>query len=168
MPRRTATVTIAAEGRDQGKTFLITEMPSDKGEEWACRLLLALGKSGVQVDEHIFSMGMAGIAAMGVQAMGHLPWEVAKPLMAEMFECIRIMPDSKHPNVVRPLIVDDIEEVATRLRLRDEVINLHIGFSVADFISNLRKLSSALAEQATARAFEPGEDTAMSQSQLEE
>ena len=157
--RRTAEVTIAAEGRDKGKKFLLTEMPSDRAEDWATRLLLALGKAGVEVDEGIFGMGMAGIAVMGIRAMGQLPWEVAKPLMAEMFECIQIMPDPKHPGVVRALIADDIEEVATRFRLRDEVIRLHVGFSVADFISNLRNLSMALAEQATARTFEPGPDT---------
>lgn len=161
MPRREATVVIDAEGRDRGKIFRLTELPAEQGEEWATRLLLALGKSGVDVPEGIFAMGMAGIAAVGIRAMGNLPWEVAKPLMQEMMACVQIQPgpDSK---IVRRLIADDIEEVSTRLRLRDEVIQLHMGFSVRGFISNLTKLREASVAEAVDRIVGTGPDIGMS------
>ena len=73
----------------------------------------------------------------------------AEPLMDEMFRCIQIQPDPRKPEVVRPLIDngtegDDIEEVATRLRLRSEVINLHTGFSMSDALSKLTSASDAV------------------------
>ena len=35
MARKTQTYTIDSGGRDKGKTFLITEMPATKAEDWA-------------------------------------------------------------------------------------------------------------------------------------
>lgn len=163
MARREATVVIDTEGRDKGRIYRLTELPAEQGEEWATRLLLALGKSGVEVPEGIFAMGMAGIAAVGIRSMGNLPWAVAKPLMQEMMACVRFQP-GPDPNVVRPLNPNgsDIEEVSTRLRLRDEVINLHMGFSVRGFISNLRAMQEASVEQAVDRIVGTGPDTGTS------
>lgn len=48
-----------------------------------------------------------------------------------MFECITIIPDPSKPNVTRALIEDDIEEVATRLKLRIEIFKLHVDFFTA-------------------------------------
>jgi hypothetical protein len=156
--RREATVVIDAEGRDKGKIFRLTELPAEQGEEWATRALLALGKSGAEVPEGIFAMGMAGIAAVGIRSLLQLPWDVAKPLMQEMMACVQIQP-GPDPRVVRRMIPDDIEEVATRLRLRDEVIQLHLGFSVRGFISNLRAMQEASVEQAVDRIVGTGPDT---------
>lgn len=162
MPRREATVVIDAEGRDKGKIFRLIELPAEQGEEWATRVLLALGKAGSLVPEGIFNMGMHGIAAVGLRAMLQLPWEVAKPLMQEMMTCVQIQPgpDSK---IVRRLIPDDIEEVSTRMRLRDEVINLHMGFSPRDFFSSLMSLPEVSEEQAAERIFGHGLNTETSQ-----
>ncbi len=168
MARKKETITIETEGRDKGKIYHLTEMPAEQAEEWATRLLLALGKSGVDIPEGVFSMGMAGLAAVGIRAMGSLPWEVAKPLMAEMMTCIRIQPDPNRPQIVRQLISDDIEEVATRLRLRDEVINLHMGFSVTGFISNLRALQELKVKQAAEEIIGTGLDTETSPLQWDE
>ena len=51
MARKTKRVTITAEGRDKGKTFLITELPADQAERWAIRALLALIQSGAVISE---------------------------------------------------------------------------------------------------------------------
>ena len=42
MARKTKIVTIAAEGRDYGKSYLLTEMPALKAEKWATRAMMAL------------------------------------------------------------------------------------------------------------------------------
>lgn len=128
--RKTSIVTISEEGRDFGKVFLLTEMPAAKAEKWAIRAVLAAAKSGLDMPEGIEQAGMAGIAVLCLQALPHLNFYDAEPLLDEMFECVQCIPDAKIPNVVRPLIDDDIEEIKTRLRLRSEVLQLHVGFSI--------------------------------------
>lgn len=163
--RKTAIVTIDATGRDAGKIFHIREMSSSQAEAWGCRLMIALAKSGVEVPAGFFDMGMAGVAVMGIQALGGLSWDIAKPLLDEMMGCIQIQPGPTHPNVVRALIEDDIEEVATRLRLRDEVLKLHTSFSIAAFLSNFRKMQQVQAEMVARQMTETGENTEMSDPQ---
>lgn len=128
MARATANYTVTDEGRDQGKVFVLTEMPASKAESWAMRALLALMNSGVEVPEGFERMGMAGMAEVGLKALSGLKWETAEPLLAEMFECVQFMPDPAKPQIVRALFEQDIEEIATRLKLRAEVWKLHTGF----------------------------------------
>ena len=128
MARATANYTVTDEGRDNGKVFVLTEMPASKAESWAMRALLALMASGVEVPEGFDRMGMAAMAEVGIRALSGLKWEVAEPLLAEMMECVQVMPDPGKPHVVRKLIEEDIEEIATRVKLRAEVWKLHTGF----------------------------------------
>ena len=130
MARRTDTF-VATVGRDAGKHFFLTELPASQAEKWAARAFLAMAKSGLEIPDGIAEMGLAGIAAMGLKALGGMSFEVAGPLLDEMFTCVRIIPDPKHPEVVRVLIEDDIEEIGTRLQLRKAVFGLHVDFSVA-------------------------------------
>jgi hypothetical protein len=131
MARKTTTVTIADPGRDNGKSFFLTEMSADQAESWGMRALLALAKSGVTLPPDIEKSGLAGAASMGLKALSGLPWEAAKPLLDEMLGCVKCIPDPGKPHITRPLIEDDIDEVKTRLKLRMEVWNLHTGFLMA-------------------------------------
>lgn len=131
MPRKTLTVTIDAAGRDAGKRFILTEMPATQAEKWAARALSALARSGADIPDNIAHAGMAGIAVLGMRALSGMSFADAEPLLDEMFGCVAIMPDPSRPTIVRGLVEDDIEEVATRLRLRAEVMALHLGFSSA-------------------------------------
>jgi hypothetical protein len=126
--RKTKDVTIAAEGRDTGKIFRLTEMPAAQAEAWAIRAFLAMASSGIDIPEEIGQAGMAGIAQFGIKAMAGVTWELAKPLMDEMFECVQVVPDKSKPKVARGLVDTDIEEVKTRLTLRKEILALHTGF----------------------------------------
>lgn len=125
MARKTLTITIDTAGRDKGKVFVLTEMPASQAERWALRALSALASSGVEVPDDLRDAGFAGIARLGIQAFGNLPWEKAEPLLDEMFRCVQVQPS---PKVVRDLIEDDIEEIATRLKLRMELFKLHADF----------------------------------------
>jgi hypothetical protein len=62
-----------------------------------------------------------------------------------MWECVQIMPDPSKPHVVRALIEQDIEEVATRLKIRGEIWKLHTGFlkAVAPSISGGSKAAAS-------------------------
>ena len=132
MARKVSTVTIGAEGnRDAGKVFQLTEMSAAQAESWAARMLLAIGRSGAQVPETLFSAGLAGLAKLGPSVLIGLAWSDLEPLLAEMMACVVIVPSPSQPAVTRKLLEDDIEEITTRLRLRTEVWKLHVGFSTA-------------------------------------
>lgn len=126
--RKTETITITAEGRDQGKVFKITEMPAAAAERWALQALFALLNTGVDIPPDLAEAGMAGWASLGFDAFARLPFAAAEPLLADMWVCVQYQPDPAKPSVVRPLIEEDIEEVGTRIRLRKSVWDLHIGF----------------------------------------
>ena len=145
MARQTLNYTVTDEGRDRGKTFVLTELPSSKGEAWALQALLALMAGGVDIPEGYENLGMAGIAQLGIKALTGLRWEVAEPLLAQMWECITIMPDKTKPNIIRPLLDQDIEEIMTRVKLRAEVWKLHTGFSLA-VAPSISKAKPATAE----------------------
>jgi hypothetical protein len=155
MARRTSTLTITSEGRDTGKTFLITEMPASQAERWAERLLFALGRSGADIPADVLGSGFAGVAAIGLRAFAGLPWDLAEPLLQEMFTCVAIRPDPARPQVTRALVESDIEEVLTRLQIRDEVINLHVGFSPAAYLSKLAAALKTTDEPTTSMSTSP-------------
>lgn len=134
MARKTKIITITAEGRDRGRAYLITEMPAAQAEKWAARAFLALARSGVQMPDEVSGAGFAGLALMGLRALSGLRFEDAEPLMDEMFGCVAFLPDGR-AELRRPLMEDEIEEVATRLHLREEVLELHTGFSLAGALS---------------------------------
>jgi hypothetical protein len=135
--RKTATVTVDLDGRDNGKQFLLTEMPASQGEKWAMRAMLALTKSGVDVPEEVMASGWAGIAILGIKSLAGVSFGEAEPLMDEMFRCVQFIPNPANPSVIRPLIEDDIDEIATRAWLRGEVLHLHTGFSINAVLSDL-------------------------------
>jgi hypothetical protein len=126
--RKTVNYTVTAANRDQGKTFLITEMSSAQSEEWAARALFTAMNCGVEIPDELLSSGLAGLAAIGVKSLARVPFDMAKPLFDQMMECVQIIPDRANPEFVRPLIDDDIEEVGTRLMLRKATLDLHMDF----------------------------------------
>ena len=112
-------------GRDIGKNFLITEMSASQAENWAFKVILAIGNSGIEIPDNLAAQGMAGLLTVGYLNLLKIPFEAAKPLLDEMMGCVQIVPS---PNIKRPLIEDDIEEVKTRLSLRKAVWDLHMDF----------------------------------------
>jgi|SRR5580658_7316044 hypothetical protein len=134
--RRTKVVTIDADPpftRDNGKSFLLTEMASDQGEKWALRALLGICSVNPQISPDIAKAGMAGLASIGVGLLLTLPERIALPLLDEMFEQVQFKPAG--PKIPPQPILDgnksQIEEITTRLFLRQELLELHLGFSAA-------------------------------------
>jgi len=130
MARRTKEVVITDDGRDKGKRFFLTEMSATQAEWWAVRVCAALVRAGIDIPDNIQEAGLAGLAAVALNTLAHLNHADARGLMDEMMECIQISPDPAHPQVHRALIEDDIEEVLTRVTLKREVLELHLGFSL--------------------------------------
>lgn len=131
--RREKRFTITAEGRDKGKVFFLREMAAVPAEKWAARAILALLKSGVELPEGASSSGIAGLAAIGLKAFSRISWEDAEPLLDEMMGCVQVIPQTGVP---RHLFEEDIEEVLTLLTLRKELLELHLGFSIAAKLSS--------------------------------
>lgn len=145
--RKTKIVTITRDGRDKGKVFLIREMSSYQAEMWATRAAFALRSSTEEVSEDLARQGAIALIPVALDLLSRMHFADARDLMAEMMECVRFVPA---PNVrdeltglpmARPLKEaddyndGDIEEVATRLQLRSEVIEIHTGFSIAAALS---------------------------------
>lgn len=153
--RKHKIVTIDNEGRDKGKSFLVIEKPSYEAELWGIRAMLALGRAGVEVPDEVMQAGAMGLLAIGMQAFQKMAFEDAQPLLAEMMPCISYVPDVTRADPMtgkpytRPLQHPtdandgDIEEVSTILKLRGEVLELHLGFSVAAILSNLAAMAAA-------------------------
>ena len=146
MARKVLDYTITEDGRDKGKMFRITEMSAAKAEAWATRVLLALLGSNPEFPESISDLGMAQLAELGFKALAGLKWELAEPLLAEMFECVSVIPDPSKPMIVRALAYDDsdIEEIMTRIKLREQIFKLHTDFLKAVVPSTSPKKTAAL------------------------
>lgn len=128
--RKEVDIVISADGRDKGKTFHLTEMYAMDGDAWARRALSAVAKhapEGMLID---LNGGWPALAEMGVKAILSAIGDDATSLIEEMTTCIQI----KETLVTRPLILrsDDIEEISTIIKLRDEVIRLHANFSIIE------------------------------------
>lgn len=149
MARREEFVTIPHEGRDKGKVFKLTEMFADQGERWAMRAFLAMARNGIEIPEEIATMGLAGVAALGIKAFGSMSGDDAEMLMAEMFRCVQAVPDATNTNITTPLFPESIEEILTRLYLRKRIFGLHVDFSKLAGALNLASPASQSAGSST-------------------
>lgn len=151
MARNTKEIIIADAGRDQGKRFLLMEMPARPAEKWATRAFLALARSGVDIPEDIANSGWAGIAIQSLKTIAGVQFAEAEPLMDEMFKCIQFVPDTGIPRALvdNGTDGDDIEEIKTRIKLRWEVVHLHSSGFIGDFQSIWGSLRSLQGSQNT-------------------
>lgn len=130
MARNTLIYTVTDDNRDKGKTFFLTEMPASQAESWAMRALLALLANNADLPEGLEHAGMAGMAEIGIKALSGLKWEIAEPLLNEMWECVEVIPDPSKPHIKMRMLHggEVIEEISTRIKLRAEVWKLHTAF----------------------------------------
>src|ERR1700741_5509886 len=92
--RRERVVTITAEGRDKGKSFLLREPSAAAGEWWAIRAVIVMGNAGANLPPGVIEAGAAGLAAV----------EQAKGLASAMFVIgLRMLP-GVDPATLRPLL----------------------------------------------------------------
>jgi hypothetical protein len=151
--------------RDGGKRFYIRELASRPAEKWAARAFLALTHSQVDLPARVGSDvrrargSMAEIATLA-RLVGHLNFPELDPLLDELMACVRFVVDeglassTAGAQGTRPIHDagddnDDVEEVATRWLLRQEVVDLHIGFFLAGMVLNLIALGSTMTDIST-------------------
>lgn len=155
MARRSTTVTI--EGirseqpgtRDNGKTFIVSEMSALEGEHWSSRLLKLVIESGVDlpegVDENSGSAGVAQLTAQQILKIAPLMVLLQDPeIDAATWKCIKYLHAPGHPpQVIAQGEQCQIEEITTITRLRIEVLKLHTAFFSAGKASTSAPPSSA-------------------------
>ncbi|MDR3534029.1 MAG: hypothetical protein P4L90_26115 [Rhodopila sp.] len=165
--RRTATVPIHREGRDRGGVFTLTEMPAVQATEWFIRAMQLLARSGADVPSNIMHLGAAGFVTMGIgtvlTGLGKAPWHEVKPLLDELLGCVTSYqpPGAVAAQTRWDVIKGQIEEPATILQLHEEVVSLHLGFSLAARLSNYRDLAARMMA-----ALSPNTETSTEQSPL--
>lgn len=144
MARKTKTVVIES-GRDEGKSFLVTEMPVTKADKWANSALLAMMRGGVDVGGVNFELigntlmpsdapkidvsgGMLELARISIAGLGNVTETVGQALLDQLIDdCIQIIPTG---GSARPMLSvdDEIEDLKTLWTLRKEAFILHIDF----------------------------------------
>ena len=141
MARKTKTVTIES-GRDEGKSFLITEMPVTKADKWANTALLAMMRGGVDVGNINFASiqgtitgdsidptgGMLELARISIAGLGNVTEQVGQELLDQLIDdCVQVVSSA---GVTRPLLSvdEEIEDLKTLWVLRKEAFLLHIDF----------------------------------------
>lgn len=130
MARKTLTYKVIDENRDKNKVFVLTEMAPRDGHKWATRALFAVMNGGVDIDDDVLNGGFAGLAQVGIKALGNVRPEVGGPLLDELLTCVQVMPDPSKPGLLRADWESDVEEAATIFKLQFEVLRLHTGFSI--------------------------------------
>ncbi len=137
--RRTEKLTIpgtraeAPGERDNGKTFILTEMDAYAGQDWALRALLALAASGATLPDGALTGGWSGLAGFGVMALLQAPYGALRPLLDEMLLQAKYEHKPGQPlQAITPGVNCPIEEIKTFLTLQVALFKLHTGFSPAD------------------------------------
>lgn len=131
------TVTITAEGRDKGKMYKLTEMPASKVERWERRAIACMVQTGIEIPENMEGAGFGYIFAVGVKALLGMSGPEVDALHDELMSCVSFFPDPVKNPTDRPLVDSDIMEVKTILTLKDAVIQLHTGFSIASHLTRM-------------------------------
>ncbi len=128
------------DNRDIGKTFQLNEWDAETGEKWAIAMVLAFNRSAGEIPMDLRGIGWEGIAILSINTFlrGNIQAEEIIPLLDKLLDCVKIVRDPKHPDIATEIVsADDIEEVATRLWLRSEVLRLHTNFSPIAVLSAL-------------------------------
>lgn len=127
MSLKSKTITIQ-KGRDAGKTFLISEMPIVKLDNWSMRALFAVAKGGVDLEGISPNMGGLGMANVALKALAGIDTDVGIPLLMELLDCVQVVPSGGN---ARSLLLDsDVTELSTLFTLRKEALAIHLDFLV--------------------------------------
>lgn len=129
--RRIEIFTVTTPGRDEGKAFRIEEMSAWDGERWAVRAFHEVSRAGGDLEEYSPGAGWERLALAGFQAFNQLDLAVAQPLWDQLLTCVTRVEDPGRPEVFRPLVESDIDEIATIVQLKFRAFQIHANFSQA-------------------------------------
>jgi hypothetical protein len=121
-------------------------MPADQAERWFIRAVLACANSTIELPTPpesgtgaaAFEITWRHVLAMGLHSFRGIRYGELEPLLNEMKHCIKWKPPGGEMIPLQELFPGEdsqIEEVATWFTLRYEVLQLHLGFSLAGVLS---------------------------------
>jgi hypothetical protein len=111
--------------RDNGKTFILKEMPAIQAAAWADRVLLIISRSNIDLPRAT-NRGIAGLVEIGFAALPTTNYPEMSPLLDELIKCVDLRTSVGIVRKLQPNV--DIEEISTVYRLRQEVFMLHADF----------------------------------------
>lgn len=119
-------------------------MSADAAERWAIRVLLAFANAGAKMPDAALMGGLEHMAAsyqslmiQGIRSLAGMRYDDVEPLLTQMLGCVTFKPQQAGMvELSLESTLSQIEEVKTLLTLRYEVLELHLGFSLADALSN--------------------------------
>ncbi|MCW4594270.1 hypothetical protein NO219_09795, partial [Gluconacetobacter entanii] len=86
--------TVAEEGEDCGKVFVITRMSAFDADRWGRHVLHAALAGGYRApDGDDVAEGMGSIAEAGMRIFGMMAPEAADTLLDRLMQCVRIIRD---------------------------------------------------------------------------
>lgn len=133
MARRLDSLTIQDSNpdyRDNGKTFILTEMDAYSGQRWATRALFVLAKGGSILPDEALGGGWAALAGFGITALFKADYDLVEPLLEEMLHQARYQHVPGHPlQSIQPGLNCCVEEIKTFLTIQLALFKLHTGFS---------------------------------------
>lgn len=120
-------------------------MPAHQAEWWFARAVFACANSTLELPQVDAMAGAAAfevtwrhVLAMGLHSFRGIHAAELRPLLDEMEHCIRWKPPGGEVMPLQDIFPGEdsqIEEVTTWLTLRYEVLQLHLGFSLAGVLS---------------------------------
>ncbi|ELI8151084.1 hypothetical protein ACPX3P_000670 [Yersinia enterocolitica] len=129
MSRKQITYTVEDEGRDKGKEFIITEMSAWDAEELSEEIYRAMGHGEFNsLPADVVSMGVAGLATVGVSVLAAAPASVSRPISDRILSTVEIVVTNKGKDITRAIKPIDFEEISTIRTLKDKVFELNFGF----------------------------------------
>ncbi|HDL6962220.1 TPA: hypothetical protein PXM28_001462 [Yersinia enterocolitica] len=130
MARKEIVYIVDAEGRDNGKEFIITEMSAWDADSLAQDIFRAMGDSnytGIPAD--VIAMGCAGLATVGLSVISASSPDVAHKLRDRLISTVEIVithDGNRNRRQVKGNI--DFEEVSTIRKLLDKVFQTNFDF----------------------------------------
>lgn len=132
MARKIEALVISDEGRDKGKTFILTEMPAYAGIKWADRCLLAMAAGGAALPDGALGSGVMGLLVAGISSLDRLSYSTLEPLLDELLSCAQYQhAPNLPPQAIFAGNACQVEEIKTFWTIRIALFKLHTGFSGA-------------------------------------
>lgn len=117
--------------RDNGKTFVLTEMDAYSGQRWATKALQALGSGGIHIDADSLKGGFAALAGIAFIGLLRANTETIQGLLDDMLACAKYEHDPRQPlQAIVPGNKCPVEEIKTFYTIQRKLFELHTGFSL--------------------------------------
>lgn len=168
--RRTTRI-VLTRGRDEGGVLELEEMAAFQACRWLTRAAQLLGRAGTNIPADIAENGITAFLALGmgaiIKGLAEAPTDDVDRLMDQLMSCCKAYtaPGASVALTDWRVIVTQIEEPATFLRIQEEALTLMVGFSIADALSKYLSRVAATIVSAVGRLQEtlpPNSDTSSS------